>query len=83
MSSCCLTKSDSADDRPQTAGQQPRKGGDQVDEQDEQVAHRHILPTSPPTQNLIRSPDYGLTSNSPPSASSEGWPVQWETDPPG
>ena len=36
------------DDRPQTAGaQQPRKGGDQVDEQDEQVVHRHILATSP------------------------------------
>ena len=36
------------DDRPQTAGaQQPRKGGDQVDKQDEQVAHRHILATSP------------------------------------
>ncbi len=32
---------------PQTAGaQQPREGGDQVDEQDEQVAHRHILATS-------------------------------------
>ena len=35
------------DDRPQTAGaQQPSEGGDQVDEQDEQVAHRHILATS-------------------------------------
>jgi hypothetical protein len=36
------------DDRPQTAGaHQPSEGGDQVDEQDEQVAHRHILATSP------------------------------------
>ena len=36
------------DDRPQTAGaQQPRKGGDQMNEQDEQVAHRHILATCP------------------------------------
>ena len=35
------------DDRPQTAGaHQPREGGDQVDEQDEQVAHRHVLATS-------------------------------------
>ena len=36
------------DDRPQTArAQQPSEGGDQVDAQDEQVAHRHILATSP------------------------------------
>ena len=36
------------DDRPQTAGaHQPRQGGDQVDEQDEQVAHRNILATTP------------------------------------
>ena len=35
------------DDRPQTAGaHQSSQGGDQVDEQDEQVAHRHILATS-------------------------------------
>ena len=44
MSNCCLTRSDSAT----TAGaHQPSQGGDQVDEQDEQVAHRHILATSP------------------------------------
>ena len=36
------------DDRPQTTGaHEPSKGGDQVDEQDEQVAHRHILATCP------------------------------------
>ena len=36
------------DDRPQTAGaHEPSQGGDQVDEQDDRVAHRHILATSP------------------------------------
>ena len=41
------------DDRPQTAGaHEPRKGGDQVDEQDEQVTHRHILATSPEITKL-------------------------------
>ena len=35
-------------DRPQTAGaHQPSQGGDQVDEQDELVAHRDILATFP------------------------------------
>ena len=43
------------DDGPQTAGaHQPREGGDQVDEQDEQVAHRHILATSPTIAKLDR-----------------------------
>ncbi len=41
------------DDRPQTAGaHQPSEGDDQVDEQDEQVAHRHILATSPTIAKL-------------------------------
>ena len=40
-------------DRPQTTGaQQPSEGGDQVDEQDEQVAHRHILATCPTIAKL-------------------------------
>ena len=34
-------------DRPQAAGNhQPSQGGDQVDEQDEQVAYRNILATT-------------------------------------
>ena len=36
------------DDGPQTAGaHEPSQSGDQVDEQDDRVAHRHILATSP------------------------------------
>ena len=43
------------DDRPQAAGtHQSREGGDQVHQQDEQVAHRHILATSPRITKLDR-----------------------------
>ena len=49
MSSCCLTKTDSATTaRSQAAGaHQPGQGGDQVHQQDDRVAHRNILATTP------------------------------------
>ena len=47
MSNCCLTKR-LGHDRPQAAGtHQLSQGGDQVHQQDERVAHRNILATTP------------------------------------